>query len=138
MGLQITMFPTFYGFLMSVLTFYVFLSSQFLDETFGSLFHLLKCSQDCDTKVTLYDDRGVNIFVTYSRQACWIACKIPPLISTNLPKHSASVKQCYKQFYSIMMKRCCCCCCCFVFGFVLLFRLFHPFFPMLSFSDAST
>ena len=30
-----------------------------------------------------------------------------------------------------MIKRCCCCCCCccFVFGFVLLFRLFHPFFP---------
>ena len=27
-----------------------------------------------------------------------------------------------------MIKRCCCCCC-FVFGFVLLFRLFHPFFP---------
>lgn len=24
---------------------------QFLDETFGSLFHLLKCSQDCDTKM---------------------------------------------------------------------------------------
>ena len=27
-----------------------------------------------------------------------------------------------------MIKRCCCCCCCFVFAFVLLFRLFHPFF----------
>ncbi|KAK2550355.1 Importin-11 [Acropora cervicornis] len=24
---------------------------QYLDETFGSLFHLLKCSQDCDTKM---------------------------------------------------------------------------------------
>ena len=68
--------------------------------------------------------------MTYSRQACWIECKISPLTRTNPPKHSTSVKYCYKQFYSIMIKRCCCCCCCcFVFGFVLLFRLFHPFFP---------
>lgn len=68
--------------------------------------------------------------MTYSRQACWIACKISPLTRTNLSKHSTSLNYCYKQFYYIMIKRCCCC---FVFGSVLLFRLFHPFFQCFLF-----
>ena len=134
--------PTFYGFLMSFLLC-SYILSVFIFLVFGWNFWIPVSSSQVQPRLW---HKGNVIRWPRHKYFCDVfssgllnSMQISPLTRTNLPKHSTSVKYCYKQFYSIMIKRCCCCCCCcFVFAFVLLFRLFHPFFPMLSSSDACT